>query len=272
MVKPQIVSESDNISTHELGHVSGSLNELTTKVFPDFTDDIQDSGWLSQRAILAPLNDTMCRVNDKLISMMSAPAQTYCSVNFTITEEDAIHHPVEFLNSIETSGLPPHILTVKCGMPVMVLRAINPPKLMNGTRCVVTKTMPNIIEVQITCGPYRHEKHLIPLIAFQRSDTVLPFTFKRKQFPLRPCFALMVNKAQGQSLEVVVRSDCSCIFSRHSLCCIIAFWSKECSSHSGSWGLHTKCCLRRSSRFQLCPTIDCEPTWSWAHAFTVQSY
>ena len=135
--------------------------------------------------------------------MMSAPAQTYCSVNSIITEEDAIHYPVEFLKSIEISGLPPHILTVKCGMPVMVLRAINPPKLMNGTRCVVTKTMPNIMEAQITCGPYKHEKDLIPRIALQPSDTVLPFTFKPKQFPLRPYFALTVNKKQGRSLQVV---------------------------------------------------------------------
>ena len=88
-------------------------------------------------------------------------------------------------------------------MPVMVLRAINPPKLMNGTRCVVTKTLPNITEVQMTCGPYKHEEHVIPRIALQPSDTVLPFTFKRKEFPLRPCFAPTVSKAQGQSLQVV---------------------------------------------------------------------
>ena len=85
----------------------------------------------------------------------------------------------------------------------MVLRAINPPKLMNGTRCVVTKTMPNIMEAQITCEPYKHEKDLIPCIALQPSDTVLPFTFKPKQFPLRPYFALTVNKKQGRSLQVV---------------------------------------------------------------------
>ena len=70
---------------------------------------------------------------------------------------------------------------------------------MNGARYVVTKTTSNIIEVQITCGLYKHEEHVISRIALQPSDTVLPFTFiKRKQFPLRPCFALTVNKAQGQ--------------------------------------------------------------------------
>ncbi|RUS72804.1 hypothetical protein EGW08_019441 [Elysia chlorotica] len=55
--RAKIVSESDNISVPELGHVSSSLNDLITKVFSDFTENIQDSDWLSQRAILAPLND-----------------------------------------------------------------------------------------------------------------------------------------------------------------------------------------------------------------------
>ena len=44
---------------------------------------------------------------------------------------------------------------------------------------------------------------MIPRIRLQPSDTTLPFTFQRQQFPLRPCFALTINKAQGQSLRIV---------------------------------------------------------------------
>ncbi|GFS19264.1 ATP-dependent DNA helicase [Elysia marginata] len=44
---------------------------------------------------------------------------------------------------------------------------------------------------------------MIPRIRLQPSDTALPFTFQRQQFPLRPCFSLTINKAQGQSLRVV---------------------------------------------------------------------
>ena len=39
----------------------------------------------------------------------------------------------------------------------------------------------------------------IPLIP---SDTSIPFEFKRLQFPVRVCFAMSINKAQGQSLTV----------------------------------------------------------------------
>ncbi|DBA01462.1 TPA: hypothetical protein N0F65_005581 [Lagenidium giganteum] len=33
--------------------------------------------------------------------------------------------------------------------------------------------------------------------------TSLPFNFKRRQFPVRPAFAITINKFQGQTLAVV---------------------------------------------------------------------
>jgi ATP-dependent DNA helicase PIF1 len=35
------------------------------------------------------------------------------------------------------------------------------------------------------------------------SDPGLPFKFERRQFPLVPCFAMTINKSQGQSLSHV---------------------------------------------------------------------
>ena len=74
--------------------------------------------------------------------MLSALATTYYSMNSAITKEDATHYPAEFLNSVDIASLLPYVLTIKCGMPVMVLHSPIPPKLMNGTRCIVTKTKP----------------------------------------------------------------------------------------------------------------------------------
>jgi ATP-dependent exoDNAse (exonuclease V) alpha subunit len=31
----------------------------------------------------------------------------------------------------------------------------------------------------------------------------MPFTFRRRQFPLRPAFAMTINNAQGQTLQIV---------------------------------------------------------------------
>jgi hypothetical protein len=43
----------------------------------------------------------------------------------------------------------------------------------------------------------------LPRITLGSEDPKLPFKFTRLQYPVRPCFAMTINKAQGQSLERV---------------------------------------------------------------------
>ena len=81
-----------------------------------------------------------------------------------------------------------------------MLRNINQPKLCNGTRLSVKELMTNIIEASILTGPFKGEDILIPRIPMIPTD--MSFQFKRLQFPIRLAFAIMINKAQGQSLEL----------------------------------------------------------------------
>jgi len=46
-------------------------------------------------------------------------------------------------------------------------------------------------------------KKIIPRMNLIPSDPGLPFKFRRKQFPLTLCFAMTINKSQGQSLSRV---------------------------------------------------------------------
>ena len=135
--------------------------------------------------------------------MMPASSKLSKSIDTAMSDDEATHYPPEFLNSIETSGVPPHKLNIKIGIPVMVLRLLNPPRLMNVTRCIFTKPLRNVIEVKIAAGPFKNETHLMPRIRLQSSDSILPFNFQRQHFPLLPCFDLKINKVQGQTLHVV---------------------------------------------------------------------
>ena len=65
--------------------------------------------------------------------------------------------------------------------------------------CILEK----VIEVEIASGVNKGNCVLIPRITIAPSDTELPFTLKRQQFPVRPCFAMLTNKAQGQTLDFV---------------------------------------------------------------------
>lgn len=60
--------------------------------------------------------------------------------------------------------------------------------------------MPNVIEATILTGKAKEEVVLIPRIPLIPTD--MPFEFKRLQFPVRLSFAMSINKAQGQTLQV----------------------------------------------------------------------
>jgi len=44
---------------------------------------------------------------------------------------------------------------------------------------------------------------LIPRITLSPNETKLPFELLRRQFPVRVCYAMTINKSQGQSLKRV---------------------------------------------------------------------
>jgi ATP-dependent DNA helicase PIF1 len=98
------------------------------------------------------------------------------------------------------SGVPPHTLTLQEGCPVILLRNMLS-GLANGTRLIVVKLMQHIIDAKIATGPDKGKRVFIPRLSITPSDTErMPFTLRRWQFPLRPAFAMTINKAQGQTL------------------------------------------------------------------------
>nr|AAQ56555.1 hypothetical protein OSJNBa0070J19.12 [Oryza sativa Japonica Group] len=77
---------------------------------------------------------------------------------------DALY-PTEFLNTIKISGLPDHHLQLKIGVPIMLLRNLNPSKgLCNGTRLIVTQLTRRVIEGEIITGKAKGSKAYIPRI------------------------------------------------------------------------------------------------------------
>jgi len=140
--------------------------------------------------------------------MLPVAARSFHSIDKMMDDEDATSYPVEFLNSLNPSGLPQHKLTLKIGSPIM-LRNLDPPKLCNGMRLVVKALNKYVIEATILTGLFKGENVFVPRIPLIPTD--FPFRFRRLQFPIRLAFAMTINTSQGQSLSVTgidLRDEC----------------------------------------------------------------
>ncbi|CAH2098246.1 unnamed protein product [Euphydryas editha] len=186
-----------------------SQQDLISSVYGDFADVGNQTGsWLCKRAILTPRNDQAAAINLKILTHVSGNSVQYTSINTVMEEEDATHYPVEFLESLNTPGLPAHKIVLKIGVPIILL-SLCPPKLCNGTRLKITNLQQNIIEAEILTGCGAGDVVFIPRIPLIPNN--FPFSFKRVQFPVSLCYAMTINKAQGQTLSVAgvdLTTDC----------------------------------------------------------------
>ena len=118
------------------------------------------------------------------------------------TEHPSLY-PLEYLQSLNISGIPPHCLNLFVGCPIMLLKNLSG-TLANGTRLIITRLKSQVIEAKITTGPYKDEMVFIPRIDMIPSNVEkMPFTLKRRQFPIRPAFAMTINKSQGQTFKKI---------------------------------------------------------------------
>lgn len=164
-----------------------SITDLIQWTFPNFATNYQDAPWLAGRCILGPKNLVVDAINIKCADCLP-------TTPWVCESADAI---------VDAIGLPPHKLLIKRGMPIMLLRNLNPYLgLCNGTRLIALNVhQGRVLEAQIIGGQFDGNIVFIPRIALQPKDGDFPFEWRRRQFPVRICFAMTINKAQGQTLQ-----------------------------------------------------------------------
>ena len=98
--------------------------------------------------------------------------------------------------------MPPHVLKLKVDSVAILLTIINTRLgLCNGTSMRMTRLNNNLIEAECLTTQRRCFIPRIPLNA--EAGNSLPFCVQRRQFPICLANAILINKAQGQTLDRV---------------------------------------------------------------------
>ncbi|XP_016178806.1 uncharacterized protein LOC107621286 [Arachis ipaensis] len=165
------------------------VEDIVNTIYPDLVQNFRDPSFFQDRAILAPTVDNVEEINNYIVDLLPGEEKNYLS---------AIRYV------IRCSGLPNHSLKLKIGVPIILLRNIDPAGgLCNGTRPVVRDLGRNVIGADIVSGSNVGDKVFITRMNMIPSDTVIPFKFQRHQFPISLSFAMTINKSQGQTLSTV---------------------------------------------------------------------
>ena len=184
--------------------IQGTTNfeDLIAAVYPDLLE--VDHNTYNDRGILAPTNDNIDHINKFILDKMPGRTHHLLSTDKIISDDEDMPDvvSVEYLNSVNVPGTPPHDLPLKIGALVFFIRNINfDCGLVNGRRGVIRGISRRVIDVEVLSDDHPIVK--IPRICFEIQVGSRGITFHRFQFPVRLCYAMTINKSQGQTLRRV---------------------------------------------------------------------
>ena len=170
-----------------------TMDSLIDCTFPSLERNCSNTKWLGERAIVCPTNAEGDEVNNSMIDKFPGELIEYKSAD--TTEENNVEYTPEFLNTCSLSGMAPHLLRLKRGAPVFLLRNMDWVNgHCNGVKYVIHNIKKHVLELKAISGTNIGSFLLLPRIVMISQVSTLPFTLRRKQFPIRLCFAGTSNK------------------------------------------------------------------------------
>jgi hypothetical protein len=157
-------------------------------------------------------NQEAVKIDRKLQEMMGGREKIFRSFDSPVIDDPAdnlavnIHdRAIESLNRKTPQGFPEHIVRIKEGSIVMLIRNIDVDSgLCNGTRMQVVTWTDDTITLRHINGPRAERGEIFVLYRSilvtggeQRELQTGAVKWQRIQFPIRPGFILTINKSQG---------------------------------------------------------------------------
>ena len=126
----------------------------------------------------------------------------YASADSVVDDDHAAAErpePAEVLNSMTPDSMPPHIVKLKAGCMVMLMRNVHKDLgLVNGARLFVRDFQPRCVECEIAGGVHKGRRVFIPRMVFTSDDeSGRSFTLRRRQLPPQAGFCYDSEQVAG---------------------------------------------------------------------------
>jgi len=142
--------------------ITHDLSSLINNIYAGIdSQNIPPPEYFKNQTIFAARNGDVDDINMDILQKMCGNKRTYFSADEvhqpkdTEDNDQAEAFPVEFLHSLNASGLPPGELTLKIGCPLILLQNLTPQDgLCNGTHMVLIQMSDRVLEVHILGGDH----------------------------------------------------------------------------------------------------------------------
>lgn len=200
---------SDPITLPDFLRVVHTVEELCSAVFPrhllhQALNDPHHSTFFDSRAILTATKEQAAAVDEciyKSFPSNEPPVEYYSA--FSPPEDGDLETQTmctpEYMAECTGINFPPTVLWIRNGMPLVLMRDLGT-HLRKGTRVIVVKHSRLVLDVRVVGATGPDQYALIPRLRFY-SDPTREYPFTRRQFPVRPCFAMSIKRSQGEDLE-----------------------------------------------------------------------
>jgi hypothetical protein len=183
------------------------IDSALSWMYPD--DTITDIDYITNRVVLSISNARVDYWNH-LLQQRNPDTnlhKLYSTDSFAEVDDDHGHlsnlltHKIS--ESLSNSQIPQYCLQLKINDICLVMRPLKSLKLANNQRVRVKKITSRLITVETIDSKRRIVS--IPRIRFKYKPTVnTSYKMMRVQFPLRLCYAMTINKSQGQSFDQIL--------------------------------------------------------------------
>ena len=106
------------------------IHAIVAATYPNLIHNYSNIDYLQNGVVLASKKDIIDKINDCVLSLIPNDEKEYCRVDSIDKLDELLNSAfglltLEFMNSLQTSGIPNHKLKLKVGTPIMLIQNLD---------------------------------------------------------------------------------------------------------------------------------------------------